>query len=98
LTCSQFSASRELYGAVRRNCAALRIVACGTSADETIAGWRRFGGSVQPEPRIEFAPQPAFTALVRPHASPLDAVLLASVCRSRHDAEAIGALVGAVAL
>lgn len=83
----------DLYGALRKNLSALRVVPSGTSADESIARWRRSGTGVWPEVRIEFEDTPTTTTLVRPHIPAIDALMLASVCRSRHDATSIRALV-----
>lgn len=77
----------ELYEAVRDNIAALRMVPMVTIGDESVAGWRRGGRDVWPHPRVEYPPwagkQPNHANRQAPGTT-LEAVILASVCRSRH--------------
>lgn len=86
----------ELYEAVRQNLDALQIVPIISAADEQIACWRRGGADVFPHPRVDYGPW----VQMKPshHSRPLpipavDAVLLSTVCRSRHTPEAIRILV-----
>lgn len=77
--------AEDMYGVVRANMEALRIVITGVRADETHARWKRGGPNVHRHPRLEYstwadrAPQ-ATTG----HARALDSVLLAAVARNRH--------------
>ncbi|WP_029106678.1 hypothetical protein [Mycobacterium sp. URHD0025] len=89
--------AQDLYEAVRANFEALRIVPTITAADESKAGWRRGGTDVWPQPRVDYGswqdPRPGHYS----HTStvdPVSAVILSSVCRSRHYVTAISALLG----
>lgn len=80
--------ARDLYDAVRKNLDALRIVPTGSRADELYARWRRGGPNVYLQPRLDYSPwadRPASHPM--PPATPLHAVLLASVTRTRHYVE-----------
>ena len=87
----------DLYEAVRANFRALRIVPTITAADESKADWRRGGADIWPQPRVDYEawadPKPSHH-LYTPPVTALESVLLSSVCRSRHYATAITALIG----
>ncbi|WP_423447334.1 hypothetical protein AABM36_03090 [Kocuria sp. KSNUG] len=75
----------ELYDVVLKNMDALRLFATGFRADEVHARWRRGGPNVYPHPRIIYLPWANRSSTS--HAAPgtaMDAVLLASVTRTRH--------------
>jgi hypothetical protein len=87
--------AEELYEAVRENFEALRIVSTISAADEKKADWRRGGHSVWPQPRVEYRPwkEPRPNQHSQaPPVSPIDAVLLSAVCRSRHYPDAVASL------
>ncbi|MGL5823367.1 MAG: hypothetical protein ACRCYU_00660 [Nocardioides sp.] len=76
----------SLYEALRENLTALRIIPESTSADETVAHWRRGGDHVWPQPKVDFAAWAAQVA-AKPasvDADPVTALLLTAACRSRH--------------
>lgn len=87
----------ELYDAVLENLAALRVVASTTVAAEEHARWRRGGANVFAHPRVDFASWANRGAsFPSQNCTSLDAVVLGSVCRSRHDVGAISELIGRV--
>lgn len=87
--------AQQLYDASLDNFRALRIVPTMTASNEADAEWRRGGAHVWPQPRIEYAPwhdpRPAHYSYDLP-VDPIDAVMLSSVCRSRHYVKAIAAV------
>jgi hypothetical protein len=89
--------AQDLYEAVRENFRAVRIVPTITAADETKADWRRGGRDVWPQPRVDYGSwtdtKPGHYSQ-QPTVEPIDAVILSSVCRSRHYVTAITALLG----
>lgn len=79
------SDAAELYDAVRRNMNALRIVPTGSRADEAHARWRRGGPNVYPHPRLDYPEWADRSAISNSEpGTAMDAVLLASVTRTRH--------------
>lgn len=87
----------ELYDAVRRNLNVLRVVPSGTRALESHARWRRGGPDVHPQPRIDYPEWKNRTASEPlTDAAATDAVLLASVARTRHYLSAYEALLAIV--
>jgi hypothetical protein len=87
--------AQDLYEAVRDNFRALRIVPTITAADEAKADWRRGGTDVWPQPRVDYGswqdPKPGHYSHMST-VDPVSTVILSSVCRSRHYATAITAL------
>lgn len=90
--------SKALYEAVRENLAALRVVPSATAATEDLARWRRGGANVFPQPRIEQASwdDRSHDSAQSAPSTQLDAVILGSVCRSRHYTWAVAELIGPV--
>lgn len=88
--------AEELFDALRENLNALRIVPTTTAAHEENADWRRGGSAVYPHPRVDYSPwkdaRPEHHSYTPP-VSPIDAVLLSAVCRSRHYVTSIASLV-----
>jgi hypothetical protein len=87
--------AEDLYEAVRQNLQALRVITVATAADERQARWKRGGENVFPQPRVDYETwtERASHHTERFSGAAIDAVILGSVCRSRHYAAAISELI-----
>ncbi|MFZ1282923.1 MAG: hypothetical protein WAQ75_02240 [Propionicimonas sp.] len=79
------------YEAVRDQARALRIVPTMTYAHESESWWLRGGPAVWPQPNIPYGDWGAMPVhhAVSIEVAAIDAVLMAAVCRSRHNVNAI---------
>lgn len=85
----------DLYESLRHNFNAVQVVPSSTRADESTTRWARGGLGVNPHPRLDYArgdeqPRAAHHewTLAGPSA-PVDRLLLAASCRSRHSFTAL---------